>query len=221
MALAALFGADSYYGYSGQRATDERSGPFFVAISEEPMVPVKLANNAAQVNDRNLLIVRLPVRLPSGQHVLVPPGLIPSRLVAQQGSVYRGGSSYYDGGVTVDEGEAVFELRVPVGEKGGRATALTLSLSASAGQMGYGGPPGMMGPPPPGPPPSPHAKTEVSAYNFAREPWETLQNVEQHPALPHPAELMSREGQVLVKLEASQGAASFSLPTLVAEVESF
>ena len=218
MALAALFGEDRY---PGQRAAGERSGPFFVAVSQEPLVPVKLANNAAQVNDRNLLIVRLPVHLPSGQRVLVPEWLIPSRLVAQQGNVHRSGSPYYDGGVTISEGEAVFELRVPVGEAGGRATALTLALSASAGYTGYGGPPGMMGPPPPGPPPGPHAKTEVSAYNFAREQWETLQNVQQHPALPHPEELMSREGRVLVRLEVSQGDASFSLPTLVAEVESF
>ncbi len=89
------------------------------------------------------------------------------------------------------------------------------------------GAPGMTGPgPPPGgmpmPPSSgPPAKTEVSAYNFTREQWETLQNVQQHPALPHPEELMSREGRVLVKLEVSQGTASFSLPALVAEVESF
>ena len=84
--------------------------------------------------------------------------------------------------------------------------------------MGPGPPPGGMAMPPSSGPP---AKTEVSAYNFVREQWETLPNVQQHPALPHPEQLMSREGRVLVKLEVSQGSANFSRPTLEAEVESF
>jgi len=220
LALAALFGADRYYGPSGQQPADERSGPFFVAACQEPMVPVKLANNAAQVNDRNLLIVRLPVRLPSGQRILVPGWLIPRRLVAREGNVTvigRGNAQ-----VTIDQGHAVFELRVPVSEAGGRATALTLILSAAAGYMGYGG---GMPPPPPGvviPPGSgTAAKLQVSAYNFTREKWETLKNVQQHPSLPHPEELMSREGRVLVKLEVASGSATFTIPMLQAEVKSF
>ncbi|MCK4323415.1 MAG: hypothetical protein KAW89_02715 [Armatimonadetes bacterium] len=180
---------------------------------------MKLANNTAKVNDTNLLIVRLPVRLPSGQRVLVPEWLIPSRLVAQQGHVFLSGpypwgsGPYSNGGVAIDQGHAVFELRVPVGDAGGRATALTVTVSASAGYSGIG----------PSPPSSASTtgKLGVSAYNFVREQWETLQNVQQHPALPHPEQLMSREGQVLVKLEVSQGTASFSLPKLQAEVESF
>lgn len=211
LALAALFGADKYYGYPGPRATDERSGPFFVAVSQEPLVPVKLAKTTAKVNDRNLLIVRLPVRLPSGQRVLVPGWLIPRRLVAQQGNVHRGRSPHYDGGVTVDEGEAVFEFRVPVGEAGGKAAALQLTILVAAPGTAPPGRPGS----------STLAKMQVCAYDFPSEKWQTLKNVQQHPSLPHPEQLMSREGRVLVKLEVSQGTANFSLPTLVAEVESF
>ncbi len=223
LALAALFGEDSYGGASLQWAADERSGPFFVAISEEPLVPVKLAKNAANVNDRNLLIVRLPVRLPSGQRVLVPEWLIPRRLVAREGhvTVIEG----RNGQVAIEQGHAVFELRIPVSEAGGRASALTLTLSAAAGYTGRGGPPGMP-PPPPGGMAMPRslgtpAILQVSAYNFTREKWETLKNVQQHPSLPHSKSFMSPEGQVLVKLEVLSGSATFTMPMLEAEVESF
>lgn len=152
IAIAALFGdRQSQYGGPGPLAAAPQAQPYFVALSDDPLVPVTLAGKRAAVNDRNIIIVRLPVQLTPGQRTSVPSSLISSRLIACDGRMSP--LDPWGPGFTLEAGTALFEFRVPLGERGGRAGALSLlapveyhpAQPSSSAQAGAGMPAGRRG----------------------------------------------------------------------------
>jgi hypothetical protein len=114
IAIAALFGeGHSRYGGPPPPGVTLRVQPHFVAFADEPLVPVKLAGKSPAINDRNIIIARLPVQLTAGQRVSVPSWLISSRLIACDGRLSR--SDPWLPGFALEAGTAVFEFRVPLG----------------------------------------------------------------------------------------------------------
>ncbi len=238
MAVGTLFAGDIYGSMmlppGATAGGSESAGPYFVAVSEEPMVPVSLAKENPTVNDCNLIIVRVPVALTPGKSVSVPSWLIPVRLVSRRGSVSLNVERGFQE-VRMGPGEAVFEFSVPLGEAGGTANKLEVRLSAGVGWhsgMSMPPPPGPVsssGPPPPPPPPPPPGpvsstgplKSQVLAYNFTTDKWETIKNLQQNPVLPRPEQFMSADGRVLVKIEVQSKRTTFTIPELKAKVEAF
>jgi hypothetical protein len=249
IAIAALFGErQSHYGGGPAPAGAElRVQPHFVALCDDPLVPVTLVGKRAAVNDRNIIIVRLPVQLTPNQRTSVPSWLISSRLIACDGRLSP--RDPWDPGFTLETGTAVFEFRIPLGERGGRAGALALlapleahpaqpipSAQAGAGRRGGmrgGGPGGRMraargagssapqtapGAPPPG---TQSPGVEISAYNFVRETWQPLPTAMQPMAFPNPTQSMSPDGRVLVKITVPSGDVVVESLDLSADVRAF
>lgn len=159
--------------------------PCFIALLDDPVVPAELSRRGPQTHDLSVLIARLPLRLASGRRIGVPQWMVAGRPVASDGSIT--GGEVWDPQVTLHQGTVVFEFRLPVGEKGGVARALT--LSAASGQGG------------PGQPLAPGA-VAVSAFNVRLNGWQELPSGPASVGFPNAADYMTRDGRVLVKIEA-------------------
>ena len=212
LALEALFEQQpsGYYGpYGGPQKP--AVGPVLAAISDDPLVDVKVAGKRPKVNDKGIIIVRLPVRLTAGKRISVPRWLVSKRMIGQAGTVsyparYRG-----TGGYSIDTGHAVFELAVPLGLAGGKAAA----LAVTATPVSPGAPPTSR---PSGAPP---AAVYVWAYNFALGRWDRLPGTVPTVSFPKPWEYMTPDGRVHVKIEVPAGAVEFAGLDLDAEVRTF
>jgi len=152
----------------------------------------------------NLLIVPLPVRLPAGKKVSVPEWLISSRIIAGQGTItVSPGAPSADSGLSIASGYVTIEFQLPAAPQGVTATRLHL-VAALRGSS-----------------PAASAVAEVSAYNFTNQTWERLAG--QFPAFTFtaPSACMSRDGRVLIRIEALSGAVDIERLALAAEVETF
>ena len=199
---------------------DTRVAPYFVAISDSPLVPVTLARKKPSFNDRALIIVRLPVRLTSGKRVTVPAWLIPMRIISTSGSTSVTADEYQNtASMTVGRGNAVLEFRVPLGKNGGAARKLTIRLvpASASSYRGGGGPP----PPPSSSTSGAQSTTSFWAHNFTTDKWERLGDLTKSSHLPHPADFMSEDGRVLLKIEVKGASETFTIPNLQAEVEAY
>ncbi len=215
LALRALFGSGSLPQSSFQLTSQI---PAFITLVNEPLVPVKLAKRRHQLNDLNIIIVNLPLRLASGQRMAVPAGLISYRLVASKGLQ---NIDPWDPFVVIDQGEVVFEFTIPFGEKGG--TALSLSLNAPFDQSGQGG--GMPGrgrrggrgvissQPALG---AAAQSVDFSAYNFTLGQWQSLKGL---PTFHTPAAFTSKDGRVLVRMDTGLNSITLRGLQLTAEVQ--
>ena len=234
IAVEALFSEDrAAYGGPAPPAASLSAHPYLVAIVDDPLVPVELAGRRATLNDTNIIIVRLPVRLVAGQHISVPPWLITSRLIVSDAGFTA--HDRWEPGFTLEEGVAVFEFRVPLGERGGRATALSLvspfeahpasssptsGLSRSTRGSGMRGGP-VSGPSLPAPGGGQTPGLTISAHNFARDLWQPLPTTVQPITFPDPANCMSSDGRVLLKIAIPSGDLYLETLDLSAEVTTF
>jgi len=235
LAVEALFSEDrGRYGYTPATAAAPSAHPYLVAIADDPLVPVELAGRRPTLHDTNIIIVRLPVRLAAGQHISVPPWLITSRLIVSDADFTA--HDQWEPGFTLERGVAVFEFRVPLGERGGRATALSLVSPfeahpapstptsglgrATPGRRAGRGPVSALPLPAPGGDAQPPGLT-ISAYNFARDLWQPLPTTVQPITFPDPASCMSRDGRVLLKIAIPSGDLYLETLDLSAEVTTF
>jgi hypothetical protein len=210
-------------------------------------VPVTLAGKRPAINDRNIIIVRLPVQISSGQRTSVPSWLISSRLIACDGRLSS--TDPWDPSFALETGTAVFEFQIPLGDRGGRAEALALlapleyhpaqsggtaPTASRRGRMRGGG--GMRGggmrsgggmqggaapQPAPGAPTPQGPGLEISAHNFVREIWQPLPTAMQPMPFPDPTQSMSPDGRVLVKITVPSGDVRVEGMDLSAEVRAF
>jgi hypothetical protein len=184
MAIRSLFGSRSYG--PGRATAITSQEPCLVAAVDQPLVPVELARRRAQTNDLNILIARLPIRLAAARRINLPKWVVTGRPIAASGSI--GGGQPWDPTLTIYQGSVIFEFRVPFGEKGGTARALTLRLGigSAQGSAQQGTPPGM----------------SLSAFNFRRGEWQSLPTAPWPVSFPSPAEYMTKDGRILVKIAA-------------------
>jgi hypothetical protein len=159
LAIQAIFG-EVPYGPPGTTIAPDKMAPHLVAITRQPLVPVKLAGKRPKVNDGNLIIVRLPVRLAGRKRIAVPSWLITRRLVESKGKVTQSRQDDSPGGFRIEGGNAVLEFRVPVSDKGAKADSLKLLVRP----QDYYGPSGPKAP----------SNLQISAYNFRLNNWQTL-----------------------------------------------
>ncbi|HUU53550.1 MAG TPA: hypothetical protein VMY87_01415 [Armatimonadota bacterium] len=221
IALRSIFG--NAPGYLGRKAIGVRQ-PYLVGLVDEPLLPVKLDRRGADVNDVNVVIVDLPMRVTPGKRIAVPSWWIGSRTIASEGHVSGG----FQGSppLTISNGSAVFEFQIPFGENGGEAVGLSLTApyTAQSATGAYQGPGGRAGPgvgivaPGPGAGGLPLAG---SAYNFTTNQWEALPATFPTVAFRHPGAYMSRDGRVLVRVDVPSDTVSFEQIELSAVVNSF
>ncbi len=229
MALSALF-SDTWanpYGPSQVAGLDPtRDDVYLAAIGQAPLVPLSIDKAGPSYVDRNIIVVRLPVNLPAGKRVDVPPWLIGRRMVQVEGewATETSGTTV----LTLENGSMVFEYDVPVGPQSGVARRLLLSFSAATPGampgMGMPGPPG-----PGGPHPSmgmPGAYLPVTsfnaafyAYSFAEKRWMPTGTNQNLIGLEPARDLMSPDGRVYVAVRVGKGKCGFTIPELKAEVE--
>jgi hypothetical protein len=183
--------------------------PRIVALIDAPLMPVELQRGGAQINDVNLFVANLPLRVAPGRRVPIPHWLVAQRVIATDGSVGRGDP--WQPQLTIYDGSAVAEFRIPLRDRGGEAAALTLSLQASsrAPGGGYAGPGAAAG------------AATLSAYNFRRDEWEELRGALGSVSFPSPADYMGPHGHVLVKMEAGPNGMEVGEMRLTAEVDVF
>ncbi|MCJ7822362.1 MAG: hypothetical protein MUQ26_04660, partial [Armatimonadetes bacterium] len=248
--ISALFGdPQSQYGVPLPPGASLRAQPHFVALVDDPLVPVTLAGKSAAVNDRNIIIVNLPVQLTAGQRTSVPSWLISSRLIAYDGRMSP--RDPWDPAFTLEAGTAIFEFQIPLGEQGGRAGALSLTAPLEyhpgqpvtstptgggtpggrrGGGMRGGGRGGRMGGGAGAAPqiapaaPTPEAQgpgVEISAYNFTRDAWQPLPTTMQPISFPDPVQCMSSDGRVLVRITVPSGDVTVQSFDLSADVRAF
>ncbi len=199
IAMRSLFGNMPHRPYGGAQAS--WSHPRVVALVEAPLMPVDLQRRGIKVNDVNLLVADLPIRVSPGRRIPVPHWLVAGRVVATDGSVGRG-DPWQPQFLTIYEGSAVVEFRIPLSEGGGKAAGLTLSMQAGPRSgMGGGG--------------------TLSAYDFAAGEWRELSGVLGSVKFPKPVDFMSPDGRVLVKIEAPPDGLDIQEARLTAEVTAF
>jgi hypothetical protein len=200
IAMRSLFGDTPYRARGG---TWGRPGqPRVVATVEAPLVPVELRRRGVRVNDVNLLVADLPVRVTPGNRIPIPHWLVGRRIIATDGSVGRGDP--LNPQLTIYEGSAVMEFRIPLSERGGEAAALTLSLQGDL----RGGTASPVAP-------------EVSAYSFRHGEWRVVQRGLGTVQFPSPADYMSPDGRVLVKVDAPSDGVDLAEANLTGEVNAF
>ncbi len=197
LAVRSLFGGRSY-GYGGPGGTVTSNEPYLVAVIEDPLVPVELARSKPQVNDLNIFVARLPLRLAPGRRINVPKWMITGRPIAADGSI--GGGQPWEPLLTISQGSVVFEFRVPFGDRGGTARALTLTAVFA-------------------PAPSPGAVVVLSAFNHRTNNWDRLAATMPLINIPHAADYMSRDGRILVKIATPGDAISFSEVAIAGTVD--
>ncbi|MFB3880310.1 MAG: hypothetical protein ACE149_03555 [Armatimonadota bacterium] len=200
LAIRSLFGSFQ----RGAAAGLTTGEPCFVAFVDDPMVPVELNRRGAKTNDLGIIVARLPVRLASGRRLGVPKWMVAGRPVASDGAM--SGGEIWDPQITLHQGTVVFEFRVPVGERGGQARVLT--LSAASGQGG------------PGQPLAPRT-VAVSAFNNRLNTWERVPGGPSTARLPNAPDCMTRDGRVLVKIEALADNVTLWDVGLAGQVETF
>jgi hypothetical protein len=202
LALRSLFGSRAQG--PGRAATITSQEPCLVAAIEQPLVPAALARPRPQTNDLNLLIARLPIRLSPARRINLPKWMVTGRPIAASGSI--GGGEPWNPQLTIYQGSVIFEFRVPFGEKGGAARALHLHLgSGSAGGPFPQAPPGM----------------SLSAFNFRRGEWQSLPAARWPLKFPSPAEYMTRDGRILVKIAAHADTIELSDVGISGQVDTF
>lgn len=214
LALRALFGAGSLPQTSFQLASRK---PAFLALVNEPLVPVKLDRKHYQLNDLNLIMVNLPLRLASGKRMAVPAGLISYRLVASKG---LRNIDPWDPFVIIDQGEVVFEFIIPFGEKGGKTLSLSLDAPFDQNGQGVGNVPGRRfnrgmasNQTTPG---ATSQMVDFSAYNFTLGEWQSLKK---KSAFPTPDAFTSKDGRVLIRMNTGSNSITLRGLQLTAEVE--
>ncbi len=232
MALAALFSDSGWtpYGPSEAAGLDPaRDRVWLAAVSQEPVVPLTIDKASPSYVDRNIIIVRLPVQLPAGKSVDVPPWLIQCRMLQVEGqwSADTSGTTV----LALENGSVVFEYDVPVGPQSGVARRLVLSFSAAdPDALGGMGGPSMGGPPEapfpgmgmPGavvPDPASDFTAAFHAYSFAEKRWVPTGTDENTIVLEPARDMMSRDGRVYVAVKVGKDKCAFSIPELKAEVE--
>lgn len=203
LAIRSLFGNRSY-GPGGATAITIQE-PCLVAAIDEPLVPVELARRRPQTNDLNILIARLPLRLAPARRINLPKWMVTGRPIAASGSI--GGGQPWDPQLTIYQGSVIFEFRVPFGEKGGTARALTLRLGigSARGPAQQGAPPGM----------------SLSAFNFRRGEWQSLPIAPWPVNFSAPAEYMTKDGRILVKIAAHADSIPLSDIGISGQVDTF
>ncbi len=197
IALRSLFGGMPHRSFGG--TWGNWSQPRVVALVEAPLMPVDLQRRGVKVNDVSLLVADLPIRVAPGPRIPIPHWLVAGRVVATDGSVGRGDP--WQPQLTIYEGSAVVEFRIPLSEKGGKAAGLTLSMQAGPRSGGGGG--------------------TLSAYDYTAGEWRELSGALGSMRFPKPVDYMSPDGRVLVKIEASPGGLDIGQAQLTAEVTAF
>lgn len=240
LAMRALFGRPS----SSPGGAPQDTSVYFVGVAADPVVPVDLNRGRPEINDCNLVVVRLPLRLARKRTVSVPPKLIRSRLVAGDG-VLPGRPDMGERGFVIQDGSAVMEFQVPLGEAGGTAQKLVLNtllqIGAYAGSASPTPSGGGRGPragptgrgetatvlPPSGPATGAASSgvAEVAAYNFAREKWDPVFSaataIQKNVGLPAPADHTSADGRVLLRIGAQSATVTVETCDLSADVKTF
>lgn len=198
--LVALFGEDPQ-GYGYPTGSTPLHRPVLVAVHDRPLMPVELEDVRAREDDATIIAARLPVRLSPGQSIALPNWLVTSRIVASTGNV-RQGPDYYgyseETVTTIESGSATWEFTLPTGQR--KTTPLLLEVYMS-------NVPGMAPPPPPGvsSQSAPGAAT-VEASNYLRRRWVPTIPVGTRHKIPSPAECLSPDGHVQVRVTAKGGA---------------
>ncbi len=232
MALAALFSDSGWTPYGPSQAAGldpAREHIYLAAISQEPLVPLRIDKASPSYVDRNIIVVRLPVQLPAGKSVDVPPWLIGRRMVQVEGqwSADTSGTTF----LTLENGSMVFGYDVPVGPQSGVARRLVLSsVTRGPGSSSHAGGPTMGGPP--GAPfpgmgmpgavvlaPLTESKAAFYAYSFAETKWITTATNRSAIELEPARDLMSPDGRVYVAVKVGKDKCAFTIPELKAEVE--
>jgi hypothetical protein len=131
--------------------------------------------------------------------------MVTGRPIAASGSI--GGGQPWDPQLTIYQGSVIFEFRVPFGEKGGTARALTLRLGIGSvrGPAQQGAPPGM----------------SLSAFNFRRGEWQSLPIAPWPVNFPAPVEYMTKDGRILVKIAAHADSIPLSDIGISGQVDTF
>ncbi len=196
IAMRSLFGEMSHGAGRGFGGWEQ---PRIVARIDAPLMPVELQRGRAQINDVNLLVANLPVRVAPGHRVPIPHWLVAQRVIAADGSIGRGNP--WGPELTIYQGNALIEFRIPLSERRGEATALMLSLQASPHQGGGAG--------------------GLFAYDVRRGEWQDLGGALGTVKFPDPIDYMTPDGRVLVRVEAGSNGMDISEMKLTAEVNVF
>jgi len=184
LAIRSLFGSRAYGPM--RAASVAAQEPYLVAAVEAPLIPAELARRRPQTNDLNILVTRLPLKLAPGRTINLPKWMVAGRPIAASGSI--GGGEPWDPALSIYQGSVVFEFGVPFGDKGGTARALSLRIGFGGGHApaGQGAPPGL----------------SLSALNHRTGQWQPLPAAFLPVPFPTPADFMTGDGRILVKVAA-------------------
>ena len=202
--LVALFGQDPR-GYGYPTGSTPLHRPVLVAVHDRPLMPVELEDVRAREDDATIIAARLPVRLRPGHSIALPNWLVTSRIVASTGNV-RQGADYYgyseESVTTIESGWATWEFTVPTGPRKTTPLLLEVYMSHVPGMS-----PGMspMPPPPVGTTSGTPASSTVEAFNYLRRRWVPTIPVGTRHKIPSPAECLSPDGRVQVRVTAKGG----------------
>jgi len=223
-AIVAIFGSEGpMHYYPGRGSGRLREAPRVVALCDEQILPVTLIGRNSRSEDATVIAAQLPVRLRAGKKMAIPRWLVRRRVIATDGAVWEGDE--WDGFyVSIGQGSATFEFDLPVGPGGALATSLQVIM-----QTDYSG---MVATPPPGGPgmrapmatvvgTGPQPPLSASVFDHRAAEWVPLTFSGPAASVPNPADCMTEDGQVLVKVEVPTTSVNVIELALDARVDSF